>query len=73
MNIKELGTMMKAKRIVLGLTLEELADKINIHKSGISKYENGNVMMNIVTFLKICDVLGIDILFNLENKLQNKK
>lgn len=70
MNIKELGTMMKAKRIVLGLTLEDLAKKTNLHKSSISKYENGNVMMHIVTFLKICNALDIEIIFNLEKNRQ---
>lgn len=66
MNAKDLGTMIKAKRILLNLTLDDLAKKTNIHKSALSKYENGNVIMNVLTFMKICNVLVIEINFNLE-------
>lgn len=66
LDVKELGKLVKAKRIILGLTVDEVAEKMGTKKSAVSRYENGVATMNAITFLRMCAVLGIDISFNLE-------
>lgn len=39
----EMGDIIKMKRVELGLTQEELAEKLGLQKSAIAKYENGRV------------------------------
>ena len=38
-----MGDIIKMKRVELGLTQEELAEKLGLQKSAIAKYENGRV------------------------------
>lgn len=42
-----------------GITQEELANKIGVKRSIISKYENGSVQISTSTLKKIADVLEV--------------
>ena len=72
-----------AKKIKLArkqsnLTQQELAEKIGISSKQLSRIEIGAFMPSLITFLKIIDVLKIDIrdfgitINPTKNKLQNK-
>lgn len=54
------GDIIKERRIELGLTQEELGEKIGVQKSAIAKYENGAVENLKRTIIKnLSDVLDL--------------
>lgn len=55
------GTNMKKRRNTLGMSLEELADKIGSNKQTLSKYENNKREPMIGMAQKIADALGVKI------------
>ena len=75
---KYIASKIKEYRKLRNLTQEELAEKINIGTKQISRIEVGAFYPSITTFLKIVEVLDIDmsdfISSNAEhgNKLKNK-
>ena len=57
---KAIGLRLKLKRIELGLSQYDLAEKIGVHNSDISQYELGHVIRIPTEVLsKICNVLGL--------------
>jgi transcriptional regulator with XRE-family HTH domain len=40
------------------MTVEKLAEKLGIHHSQISRFENGYRTMRLETILRLCDALG---------------
>ena len=67
MNIEELGKLLKHRRMVLRLTISDLADLTGMSKTTISQIERGSsnptftVLQNIIEYL------------NLEMKIEVKK
>ena len=60
LNYKEIGEKIKSKRKSLNLTQLELAEKIGLTESSISRYESGKIAtMPTSTVNKICGVLNI--------------
>jgi SOS-response transcriptional repressors (RecA-mediated autopeptidases) len=58
---KELfASRLKELRQKQGLTLEELADKINATRSALSRYENGERTPKIDIVAKLADYFGVD-------------
>ncbi|WP_153721771.1 helix-turn-helix domain-containing protein [Sporosarcina cascadiensis] len=43
MDVKLVGERIKERRLELGLTMQEIADKINVNKSTIQRYESGKI------------------------------
>ena len=61
LNYKEIGLKIKQKRKSLSLTQLELADKVGLTESSISRYESGKIAtMPTSTINKICKVLNIE-------------
>ena len=61
LNYKEIGAKIKQKRKSLSLTQLELADKVGLTESSISRYESGKIStMPTSTVNKICKVLNIE-------------
>lgn len=60
-NKYEFGKKLKTFRKSHGLTQNEFADKLGIERSNISRYENGDTLPSIETFLEMCNILNIDI------------
>jgi transcriptional regulator with XRE-family HTH domain len=61
LNYKEIGTKIKQKRKSLNLTQLELAEKVGLTESSISRYESGKIStMPTSTVNKICSVLHIE-------------
>ena len=76
---KELiGKKIRQLRIERGLSQEELSEKIDISPRHMCTIENGNSFPSIKTFIKIAQILDIDIneFFNLskinDDKLRNE-
>lgn len=51
----------REKRIELGLSLGELADKIGVTRKAIYNYEHGKIGVTINTAIKIAEIMGIDV------------
>lgn len=63
-----LGKNIKAARLALGITQEDLATRLNLSKASISKYESGSLEPNSQTLLRISQILKISIDSLLENE-----
>ena len=61
LNYQEIGSKIKQKRKSLNLTQLELAEKVGLTESSISRYEGGKIAtMPTSTVNKICNVLNIE-------------
>lgn len=61
LNYKEIGLKIKQRRKALNLTQLQLAEKIGLTESSISRYESGKIAtMPTSTVNKICSVLHIE-------------
>ena len=61
LNYKEIGQKIKQKRKSLNLTQLQLAEKVDLTESSISRYESGKIAtMPTSTINKICKVLHIE-------------
>jgi len=58
---REIGRKIKNFRKGRGLTVQALADIIKKSKSTVSKYENGEISIDIVTLYSIADALNIHV------------
>lgn len=73
-----IGKKIRQLRIERGLSQEELSEKIDISPRHMCTIENGNSFPSIETFIKIAEILEIDIneFFNLtkinDDKLRNE-
>lgn len=68
------ATNLKKYRISRNLTLETLGKVVNKTKATISKYENGEIIPDIVTVLELCNALEISLsqLFPMEHSSHSK-
>lgn len=57
----ELGSILRNVRKLRGFTVQQLADKIQKSKSTLSKYERGEIAIDILTISEISQVLKISI------------
>lgn len=58
---KELGKSIKEKRIQLGLTQLQVAEKANIQNATLSKIENGKLNPSIQQIEKLSLILNLNI------------
>ena len=58
----EFSIVIHEEREKIGLTQSEVAKKAHITQQQLSKFENGE-NCNLITFLKICKALGLEINF----------
>lgn len=57
---KRLGALLVDARHRAGLTQTQVAAKIEEHQSFVAKYENGELRLDVIEFIEICSVLGVD-------------
>ena len=55
----EMGKRIRSRRISLGMTQMELAEKIDISNNHISSIERGIERPGLDLFIRICDVLNV--------------
>ncbi|MBR0279905.1 MAG: helix-turn-helix transcriptional regulator [Synergistaceae bacterium] len=65
---QEIGGKIRYFRKKKGMTIQELAGLIHKGKSAVSKYEKGQIIIDIVTLYEIAEVLGV----HTEQLLYNK-
>ena len=76
MNIKSLfGKKVKEKRLQLGLTQDELSEKIGISPKSLSQIELGNNFVSAENLNEICKALNTkpNILFDFDNENDTEK
>lgn len=57
----KLGKFFKDRRLLLDISVPELAKKTGIDKSSIYYYERGETEPNMKNFVKMCTALGFDV------------
>ncbi|MBQ3237157.1 MAG: helix-turn-helix transcriptional regulator [Oscillospiraceae bacterium] len=57
----KIGKNIKSNRTKLGITQEELAEKINVTRQAVSNWENGKTEPDIETLTKIAQIFDISI------------
>lgn len=45
-----------------GMSQKEVADELGKHQTFVSKYENGEIKLDVIQFVEITEVLGIKLL-----------
>ncbi|MEI5990367.1 hypothetical protein A5881_001860 [Enterococcus termitis] len=70
----EFSKKIKQLRVDSHLTQEQLAEKMNVSKQAISKWETGNGFPDILNIVKLCDIYGVslDDLLREDLRLQKK-
>ncbi|MBP8802282.1 MAG: helix-turn-helix transcriptional regulator [Kiritimatiellae bacterium] len=56
-----LRKLLRKCRVEAGLRQEDLAEKLNVHQSFVSKYESGERLLTFVETINICRALGLDL------------
>ena len=57
----QLGSYIKSRRKNLGMTQKQLAGKVGVTDVTISRYENGEREPSFTEFIKLCEVLSLNI------------
>lgn len=60
-NIENIGKKIKHFRKAKNITAEELGDAIGKTRTTINRYENNEILPDIITAMEICNVLNIDL------------
>ena len=61
LDLKNLGSLIRSKRKELGLTQAEMADSVCLCTQHYSRIERGEYIPSLQTFLRIAEVLKLDI------------
>lgn len=64
--LQKLGSRIRLYRKACGMSLEELAGLVHKSKASISKYELGQIVMDVLTLTEIANALGVTPLHLLE-------
>ena len=70
LTLEKIGARIRIKRESLGMTQQELADMVNVTRNTISRYENGETEVGVITFLSVT-VLWLLFGFDYENDIYN--
>ena len=76
LTLEKIGARIRNKRESLGMTQQELADMVNVTRNTISRYENGETEIGVITLNNIADALSVTVLwllfgFDYENDIYN--
>ena len=76
LTLEKIGARIRIKRESLGMTQQELADMVNVTRNTISRYENWETEVGVITLNNIADALSVTVLwllfgFDYENDIYN--
>jgi len=57
---KKLQSLLKAARKAQGLTQAQVAERLGRPQSYVAKYENGERRLDVIEFLDVADVIGLN-------------
>ena len=55
LTLENIGARIRSKRESLGMTQQELAEMVNVTRNTISRYENGETEVGVITLNNIAD------------------
>lgn len=61
MDLVKIGKYIAGKRKALGMTLKQLAEKLNMSDKSVSKWERGICLPDVSVYMELCEILGISI------------
>ena len=70
--LQHVGSQIKMFRKIKKLTIDELAKMIGKSKSTVSKYESGEIAIDIVTLFDITKALNVDIINLIDYEIEEK-
>lgn len=70
-NIEHLGKKLKYSRKAKNISIEELGNIIGKSKTTIARYENNEILLDILTAIEICNALNIDLNDLFDTSLHN--
>ncbi|TWB45824.1 helix-turn-helix domain-containing protein [Nitrospirillum pindoramense] len=56
----ELLAKLVARRRAAGVTQEDVAQRLGVRQNIVSKYELGEVRLNVVQYVRYCRAIGLD-------------
>ena len=59
-NEETLRRLLRARRNELGLRQQDLAAKLGVHQSFVSKYESGDRLLTFTETINVCEALMLD-------------
>jgi len=65
-----IGARMRDRRIALGLTQEDLGQKLGVSFQQVQKYENGSNRVSAARLFEICEALDVSLASMFERKLR---
>lgn len=71
MNLKEIGRKIKSQRQFVGLTQEQLSERVNITPTYLSGIESGNKIASIKVMLAIANELNMSLDYMLLDDIKN--
>ena len=76
LTLEKIRARTRSKRESLGMTQQELAEMVNVTRNTISRYENGETEVGVITLNNIADALSVTVLwllfgFDYENDIYN--
>lgn len=57
---RKLRELLKRERIAAGIKQADLAAKTNRSQAYISKFEKGDLRLDVVDFVRLCQIIGCD-------------
>lgn len=60
--LQKIGANIKKERLAKNLKQEYIATKTNLHKSEISRIENGQINIGVITLIEISKAIGIPVM-----------
>lgn len=70
---KRLCRLIRERRKSLGLSQEFVAKNIMVSRTTYGAYEQGNISINIDSFMRICKVLNIEVCISIWGEPEEKK
>lgn len=73
---RKLVKWLKAERVLQGLTIRNLADKLDVAHSFVGKVEQAERRLDVIEYIKYCGALnispivGLEVIINSKNKKQ---
>lgn len=58
---RRLARLLHELRLKAGLTQTEVAARLDVHQSFVSKYESGERRLDLPELSQVCDALGVDV------------
>ena len=70
---KEIGSRMRMRRMLIGMSQEKLGEMLGLTFQQVQKYEKGTNRISVSRMIDIANVLGVDIHFFFEGLTGGKK